>query len=236
MLVIARFYGSTEQAAAAVNEATEAGFRADTIVLLTPPAEPDEFGQGGKSVTAEDVANAMRAGGMLGEHAEFYAERLDQGHSLVVMAPPIIGSGQAERILDAHSPLDVSHVAKPEPFVPLSDRAAPFSHLLGWPTLTEGTPFSDLLGMETLTDERSHISRLIPELADGFTLSGLFGMSTSTSSETPLSSMLRMPTKSGRLEGKASSFGIPLLTRSETPFSSMLGLRTKSKRDHYLYD
>ena len=122
MLVIARFYAADVEAAAAVNAAVEAGFQRNSMVLIAPPSRGDELGEGGRSISMSDVAEAMRAGGMLGDNAEFYAARLQEGNTLLVMNPPIIGSGAAERILDEHNPLDISHLSKPEPFVPISLR------------------------------------------------------------------------------------------------------------------
>ncbi len=222
MLFIARFYLTEGQARGAIDALAAAEISGDRVVMLAPG-------------TGAESAAAMRAGGMLGEHAGFYANQMGEGHSLVVVAPAFGTSKQAAAILDDHNPLDISHEPPPEPFVPWSEKPAAFSSLLGLPTLTRSdTPFSDFWGLSTSQTGLSHFSRWLKPLAPGYTFSAKLGMSTRTEGATPLSSMVGMGTSSRRNEGKSGSFGLSFKTRGGTPLSSLFGLPLLSRRQHYL--
>ncbi len=223
MLFLARFYLTEGQARGAVDALAAAEIGSDRVVLLAP--------SGGA-----DSATALRAGGMLGEHAGFYANQLGQGHSLVVVTPAFGASKMAKAILDEHNPLPISHEPPPEPFVPWTEKPAAFSTLLGLPTLTRSdTPFSDFWGLKTSQEGVSHFSRWFKPLSAGFTFSSMVGMPIKTQGDTPLSSMVGMGTSSRRNEGKTGSFGMSFKTKGGTPFSSMFGLPLLTKRKHFLY-
>ncbi len=74
-------YDTEERARAAVAKLREAGFRDDAILELAPGS-------------AQSVASAIVAGRMMGHRAEFYAERVKQGRSLVAVEAPF-GQGQS---------------------------------------------------------------------------------------------------------------------------------------------
>ncbi|MEE4191787.1 MAG: hypothetical protein V2I66_09405 [Halieaceae bacterium] len=223
MLFLARFYLTEGQARGAVDALVAAEMENERIVLLTP-------GDTGAA------AAAVRAGGMLGEHAGFYADQLGQGHSLVVVNPAFGTSKIVTAILEEHNPLPITHEPAPEPFVPWSEKPAAFSTLLGLPVLTKSdTPFSDFWGLKTSQEGTSHFSRWLKPLSPGFTFSSMLGMSFKTSGDTPLSSMVGMSTSSSRNDGKAGSFGMSFKTKGSTPFSSMFGLPLLTKRKHFLY-
>ena len=236
MLVIARLYNDPQQARAAADALVELGYRSDDVALMDGPKAPmqpgSEFAEA--AAPADMVSNAVRVGSMLGEHADFYMQRLTEGRALVVATPPFIASRMVEVTLDEYNPLPDNHVPAPEPFVPLSEQATPLSNMLGLPVLVNGT-MSEAFGFGIIQDGLSHFSQWFKPLASDFTFSGLVGWKIKSSSDTPLSSMLKLPLKSERLEGKSSSFGMPLLAKSGTPLSTMLGLPVLSKRDHYLY-
>lgn len=86
-------------------------------------------------------------------------------------------------------------------------------------------PLSDFLGIPTIWRRPSKLRLwdMKIELSFGFLLL--------SAKQTPLSSLLRLPVKSGR-SGKKSSFGLPLLSSKATPLSSMfrLPVLTRSKR------
>jgi len=235
MFMIARLYPSDGPARAAAQAILEAGYSEDSVVMLSSPgattaAEGDADDAPG-GATSIDVATAVRAGRMLGEQADFYLSRLTDGKALVVATPPFMESRRAEDILDAHDPLPDSHLPPKETFVPLSERATPFSHLLGLPTLTKSeTPFSDALGFGFKEEGLSQLSRWFPPLASDFTFSSKLGMGFRASKDTFFSAS----TRSDRLEGKSSSFGIGFKAGTDTPFSSLLGLPLLTKRKHFL--
>lgn len=235
MLVIARLYNDEGRARAAANALVELGYSSDDVALMEGPKAPSQPGSelADASAPKDMVSNAVRVGSMLGQHADFYMQRLTEGRALVVATPPFIASRMVEVTLDEYNPLPDSHVPPPAPFVPLSEQATPLSNMLGLPVLVNGT-MSEAFGFGTKQDGLSHFSQWFKPLASDFTFSGLVGWKIKSSSDTPLSSMLGLPVKSERLEGKASSFGMSLSSKSGTPFSSMLGLPLLSKRDHYL--
>ncbi len=222
MLFLARFYLTEGQARGAVDALAAAEFTEDRIVMLSTTA-------------GSDAAAAVKAGGMMGEHAAFYADQLGQGHSLVVVTPQFGMSKKAGAILDAHNPLPISHLPPPEPFVPWTERPAAFSSLFGLPTLTRsGTPFSDFWGLKTSQEGVTHLSRWFKPLSPGWTFSAMIGMPIKSKSDTPLSSMVGMSTRSSRNEGKTGSFGMSFKTKGGTPLSSMFGLPTLTKRKFFL--
>ncbi|WP_439100223.1 hypothetical protein [Congregibacter sp.] len=243
-MLIARLYNDEGRARAAAQALVDVGYSSnDVAVMEGPKAAPqmtEETTAEAAPATSSDthsntqaVSHAVRVGSMLGEHADFYMSRLTEGRTLVIATPPFIASRMVEVILDEHDPLPDSHVPAPEPFVPLSEQATPLSNMLGLPTLVNGT-MSEALGFSLQQDGLSHLSRWFKPLASDFTFSSKVGWKIKSSSDTPLSSMLNLPLKSNRVEGKSTSFGLPLQSKSDTPFSSMLGLPLLSKRDHYL--
>lgn len=231
MYMIARLFDSLGPAKNAAEALTSAGYD-DVAVLPANAASAAGDGEDAAATAATvDTATAVRAGRMLGEHADFYLSRLTDDRALVVAMPPFMESRRAEEILDGHDPLPDSHLPQSEPFVPLSERPAPFSALLGLPVLTKSeTPFSDLLGFGFREERHSHLSRLFPPLASDFTFSSKIGMGFRASKDTFFSTS----TRSDRLEGKDSSFGIGFKAGRDTPFSSMLGLPLLTKRKHFL--
>ena len=93
MFVTARIYPSAQQARDAYEELKAKGFRRETISLMTPP---DEGSSGG------ELNEALRAGGLLGPHADFYASNMEPGQSLVVVEPAFGFARLAEKILHSN--------------------------------------------------------------------------------------------------------------------------------------
>jgi hypothetical protein len=248
VFMIARLYPSAEAAQAATAALLEAGYRKDEIAMISAPtavaakpvfSEEDDAAPAAQPGTPPtpaaasfDLATAVRAGKILGEHAEFYLSRLTDGRALVAITPSVFDSRRAEEILDAHDPLPDSPTPPKKPYVPLSEQATPLSNLLGMPTRTDSdTPLSDFLGFGFREEGLSHLSRWLKPLAPGFTFSSLLGMGTTASRDT----FFPGSTRSARLEGQSSSFGLSLKARHDTPFSSLLGLPLLSKRKFFLY-
>ncbi|MEE4277573.1 MAG: hypothetical protein V2I82_03805 [Halieaceae bacterium] len=213
----------------------KAGYSKDSVVVLASAAPPAETAEGEAAPAAADTGidmeTAVRAGRMLGDQADFYLSRLEGGNALVVATPSFLESRRAEEILNEHKPLPISHRPEPEPFIPFSEQATPFSNLFGMPVLTKSaTPFSDALGFGFKEEGLSQLSRFWPPLAPGYTFSSKIGMGFKAKKDT----FFGASTKSDRLEGKSSSFGMGFKADRETPFSAMLGLPLLTKRKHFL--
>ena len=181
---------------------------------------------------AFDLETAVAVGRMLGEQADFYLSRLTRGRVLLVATPHFMQSRAAERILDAHDPLPDSHRPPPQPFVPASKQATPFSNWLGIPLLSKSdTPLSDFCGFGFKEEGLSQLSRQFKPLATDFTLfSGRLGFGSKASRDT----IFPMSAKSDRLEGKHASFGMGFKSTSNTPFSSRFGFPLLTQRKHFL--
>ncbi len=235
MFMIARLYPSEAPAKAAAAEIVDAGSNESDVVVLNSAGAPVPAAEGEEAAAGDDasvdMATAVRAGKMLGQHADFYLSRLSGGKALVVTTPPLLESRRAEEILDSHGPLPDSHMPKSKEFVPFSEQDTPFSNMLGWATTTEsGTPFSDLLGFGFKEERLSQLSQVFPPLASDFTFSSKIGMGFKAKKDT----FFAASTRSDRLEGKTSSFGMGFKADLATPFSSLLGLPLLAKRKHYL--
>lgn len=181
---------------------------------------------------AFDLETAVAVGKMLGEQADFYLSRLTRGRALLVATPHFMQSRAAERVLDAHDPLPDSHRPPPQPFVPASEQATPFSNWLGMPLLSKSdTPLSDVCGFGFKEEGLSQLSRKFKPLAADFTLfSGRLGFGSKASRDT----IFPMSAKSDRLEGQHTSFGMGFKSTSSTPFSSRFGFPLLTQRKHFL--
>jgi hypothetical protein len=226
MFAVARLYETEGQARAASDALIERGFARKSVVVLSKGV--DQFGGG------TTTADAVRAGGFLGENAAFYAEQMSQGYTLVVVGAEFGASGTARAVLNEYNPLPITHEPTPEPYVPWTERPYAFSSLLGLPMLTKSeTPFSDFWGFKTSQTGFSHLSRWLSPLST-FSFSSMIGMRPLTANGTALSSMVGMSTKSTRNEGKSGSMGMSFKTKSATPFSSLFGLPLLTRRKHFL--
>ena len=233
MYMMARLYSTAASAEAAATAFVEAGYRESDVVVLTsaPASAPAVEGEAAAAAEPVDMETAVRAGKMLGQEADFYLSRLSDGKALVVVTPPFMESRVAEEILDAHDPLPESHLPPKKEFVPIGERATPFSDWLGWPTKSESdTPFSDFMGFGFKEEGLSHISRMFPPLASDFTFSSKIGMGFKAKNDT----VFKGSTRSDRLDGKTSSFGLGFKATRDLPFSSLLGIPVLTKRKHFL--
>lgn len=207
-----RMYGSEKNARDAATRLKEAGFAEESIVLVTPAS--------GK--TGDDVANAVKAGNLLGHAASFYAERVRDGRSLVVVRAPF-GRGQAAKeILDACSPVDTD-LAPPAAPEAEWGRGAPFSRAAGMRVLLRDSPapMSQALGIPTLSRGLSFLYSFFGELTKhDYSLSGGLGMRLLSDNPAPLSSMFGMSTISTPRGEWTHSCGLPLLS-GKAPFSSL---------------
>lgn len=224
MSVIARYYETAQQARKALQSLEEEGVPRRVMALLETPKESVQTPEGGEAVstvsTTEVVAGAMRAGRLLGEHAEFYSSNLKPGQALLVVEAPFGYTVTIKDIMESHGALDLTHEPPPEPkppYIPLSRRPSPLSDMLGWQVLSSSPDtYSQFWGFPELANRLSFLGRWFPTLTrPTFALSSLFGMGLLSREGAPLSSMFGLPIKSGASgDAWTSSFGMPLLTKS----------------------
>lgn len=209
---VVRIYETEQQASDAVARLKEYGFAEDAIYMIRPAAE-------GERDSAAALGNAVRAGFLLHERANIYAEGLRQGQSLVAVVPPFCRGQVAIDVLDGLAPTATGI----EPKAPRVswDVAAPLSSGLRAPALWRGqpAPFSRLTGGQILVHGRTFAARY-PELTrPDWAFSSSMGARLLSRNQTPWSSLSG---KSGPSWNR--SLGMPLLASSPTPFSSSLGL------------
>lgn len=209
---VVRVYRTEPQARAAVARLKELGFAEDSIHLLAPVSEED-------AASARAVSRAVRAGFLLQDRADRYADHVQQGGSLVAVRAPF-GSGQrAADCLDALDPIDTG-LEHPTSGVSW-DLAAPLSSGLRAPVLwrDQPAPFSWLVGGPLLSAGRTFESKF-PELTSpDWSFSSRIGLRPLSPRQAPWSSLSG---KSG--PSWTRSLGMPLLSAHPTPFSARLGL------------
>lgn len=223
--LIVRMYDTDERARDAVAKLKAEGFPDDVILALTPGA-------------AQSVADAIVAGRMMGHRAEFYAERVKQGRSLVAVDAPF-GRGEfVTGILDGCGPVDLDLEVPEDPGRVRGDRAAPLSAAMGWQVLSRRnpTPLSDSLGLPTTARNEFYLTS---ELASpDYALSESMGMRLLSRNAAPFSSKLGLPLLSRKLPRTrlmnnpsplSSALGMATLSRNPAPLSCMLGLATLTR-------
>ena len=213
MSLIVRMYDTEERARDATAKLREAGFRDDAILELALGS-------------AQSVASAIVAGRMMGHRAEFYAERVKQGRSLVAVEAPF-GRARPRPTSNGCSPVDQELELPDDPVQHEWGKAAPLSAALGWPVLLRKSPapLSDSLGLPTRS--RSEFYTTTSLASSDATFSSIFGLRLLSRNPAPLSSMLGFPLLSRRTS-KTSSFGMKLLSDTTAPLSSALGISTLS--------
>lgn len=231
MFVIARYYKTVKQAHDAHASLRENGFPGRAIAIIAPneTKKTDEEGKlvSVKSNIHEVATSSIHAGRLLAEHADFYASNLKKGWSLVVVQPPFGAVRLATTILDDHKPIDVVHEQPEEikPFVPLSQRSAPFSEALGWNVLSnKSAPLSEFWGFGTVSNRLSFMSRLFGELGNPhYALTDMFGLT--TRSRSPFHGTFGLPLLSGKSGDRwKHSLGLPMLSKGAAPFSNFFGM------------
>ena len=155
MSIIARLYDSRPQARSAHEALLAAGVpRRFTEIVESP--DDSEVG------TMALIGASAKAGQLLGEYANFYLSRMQPGQSLVVVDTELGMSVTAINILESHGALDITHEtpAMKEAYIPLSEKAAPLSSLLGWSVLSRksGSQLTSSFGMPLLSNSGSQRS------------------------------------------------------------------------------
>jgi hypothetical protein len=231
MFVIARYYKTVQQAHDVHAALRENGFPSRAIAVVAP-SETKKTDEEGKLISAksnihEVATSSIRAGRLLAEHADFYASNLKKGWSLVVVQPPFGAVRLATTVLDSHKPVGVTHEEPDEipPFVPISQRAAPFSEALGWNVLSDkAAPLSEFWGFNTLSRGLSFMSRTFGELGNPhYALTDMFGLT--TRSRSPYHGTFGLPLLSGKSGDRWKySLGLPMLSKGAAPLSNFFGM------------
>jgi hypothetical protein len=206
--VAARFYKNVKQARKACDALKKEGFSERTYAMITPSGDGD-----GNSTA--NLVEALRAGMLLSEHADFYAKNLADGLALVVVQPPFGNLKRAEEILITNGALTIKHNDPYEARAkqPLRRDPAPLSGFFGFKALSDSPqPTFEKWGWRLLSsDGKPSMSRALPELTSShFTLTGMFGLL--SRSPAPLSGMTGMPTLSNKAAPLSGMAGLPLLT------------------------
>ena len=200
MATFVRVYETEEQAADAVSDLQKAGFAAGSLLYVTPDTL--------------DAAGAATAAGMAA-YANFAAEQVDLGRS-VVGVTPAFGQGKvAVAALDAAGPLAVAMpqaTKTPAAAEVTKSDATPLSSWLGWRVLSDdATPLSTMFGWKVRSDKT------------------FFMVSELKNDPTPLSNIFGWRTKSDK-----TFFLVSELKNDPTPLSNIFGWRTKSDKRHYM--
>jgi hypothetical protein len=209
--VAARFFKNVKKARKACDALKKEGFSERSFAMITPTGEDD-----GKSTA--NLVEALRAGMLLAEHADFYAKHLADGLSLVVVQPAFGNLRRAQEILITSGALTIKH---DDPYAaeanrPVSRDPAPLSRFFGFKPLSKSPqPTFEKWGWRLLSDGKPSMSRALPALTSpNFTLTGMFGLL--SRNPAPLSAMTGMPTLSHNAAPLSGMAGLPLLAKKRT--------------------
>jgi hypothetical protein len=204
----------------ALDKLREAGFGEARTLLVTPAS-------GKKGGAAAALANAVVAGQLMGEQASFYAERVREGRSLVLVQAPVGQGKLASEILQSCGPVDADLVASS--IQAQWGKGAPLSAGLKMPVLLRGrpSPLSDYLGLSTGARRPRTLSGLFRELVSPhFSLSERLGLGLLSDNPAPLSSWLRLKVLAEPKRPWTHSVGLPLLIDEAAPLSARAGMKT----------
>ena len=195
-------YEARADADAAAAELLETGFPDHDIFVIAAGQLSDE-----------ELHAAMGDAGLRDQHAEFYADALRNGATLVAVPAQFGCAGLVDRILQKHGPIatglpEQGYEQRPR------DPAAPLSSRWGWPVLLDDTaPFSTWLGIRALTTDppvRRRLAKLVRNPA-------------------PFSRALNAPVLSHKPTILSSKYGWRLLWEIPAPLSSRFGWPVLSK-------
>jgi hypothetical protein len=197
MTTYVRIYSTEESANAAVARLARTGFRDSRIFLPSLAAGKED----------ETVRSAVEAGTLPEAQSRICVQSLKEGHSVVATDAPF---GRGKAALAAMESADTVNSDKLSRYT--SDDPAPFSQLLGIPTLSDVEPSTELL-------------------SSNWSLSSAFGLPLLSKSPAPFRSLLGLPVLSKPKRNWNRSFGLPLLSQKAAPFSSLFGIPTLTKTD-----
>ena len=222
-------YRAREDADAAAAELRKVGFPDDEIHVVAMAEASDD-----------EIRAATQQAGLRATHAEFYADAVKRGETLVSVPAQFGCAALVSKILHKHNPTETG--LPEQGYEQRSwDPAAPLSSKWGWTVLFDNpAPLSAWLGIRVLStdqpvrkrnadliDNPAPFSKAIkaPLLTERpAILSSRFGWRVLLTDPAPLSSRLGWPV----LSKKPGRFGPRLLSDKPAPFSALLGLKLLS--------
>ena len=134
--IIARVYGSHENAVAAVNELKTYRFE-DTDITVVSYLGGYKTGANAAAAEFNEIVGAVAAGFIPKAEAAIYALSIVRGATLVTVRAPFGTAGRATAILDSFDPIETG--VPPKEYKPLRqwDEATPASSFLSLPVLVD---------------------------------------------------------------------------------------------------
>jgi len=217
---VVRIFDSEEKARDAVRKLVEDGYPEDSIYLVTPSAGAEEGGAPG----ADAFAAAVKAGQLMGDFADTYADRVRRGRSLVVVPAAFGYARRAAEIMETCEPVDTDIELPQDPYD--WNVGTPFSSAVCLPVLQRNrpAPVSGLIGVTPLVRGTTTFGTLT---SSKFFPSSFFALTIKRAA--PLSQTFGLKPLTTAKRGWRSSFGLPLLSGKASPLSSSLGLSTLSR-------
>jgi hypothetical protein len=217
---VVRIYDTEEKARDAVGKLVEDGYPQDSIYLVTPSVGGEEGGAPG----ADAFASAVKAGQLMGDFADVYADRVRRGRSLVVVPAAFGYARRAAEIMEECGPVDTDIELPQDPYD--WNVGTPFSSAVCLPVLQRNrpAPLSGLIGVTPIVHGTTTFGTLA---SSKFFPSSFFGLLINKAA--PLSSTFGLKLLTQRKGVRTSSFGLPILSRSAAPLSSMFGMPTLSR-------
>ncbi len=230
---VVRIFDTEEKARDAVGKLVEDGYPEGSIYLVTPGVGAE----GGGAPGADAFATAVKAGQLMGDFADIYADRVRRGRSLVVVPAAFGYARRAAEIMETCEPVDTDIELPQDPYdwnvgTPFSsavclpvlqrNRPAPLSGLIGVTPLVRGTATFGTLASSKFFPS-SFLALTIKRAAP---LSQTFGLKLLTTAKRGWRSSFGLPLLSRKASPLSSSFGLPTLSRNPTPLSSLFGFAT----------
>ncbi|MEM1089781.1 MAG: hypothetical protein AAGI67_05335 [Pseudomonadota bacterium] len=223
MLSTVRLYEQEQQAQEAASQLKQAGFRDDTIMVLTPGEE-----------SAAAVVSAINKNQMAARFRKVCIQALQNGKTVLAVWPSFGMGLTAEEIMDSFGPVDTDSLP---PYVPYDP--SPLSDLLGIPTLVKhehsinirqltrpGWTLSSMFGIGLLKRSDKSIIPMKELNAPKPNRRSSFGIPLLKSSDSAIIPMKQLTSS----KSKRTSFGLPLLSKNGTPLSSLFNIPTLTKR------
>lgn len=241
--LIVRVYETEQQAKGVVKKLKDAGFADDAIVQLAP--EPATEGEEGAPKKSRPVG--------AGQLADFYAEQLQQGRSLVGVRAAFGEGRRATNILESGKPLAIELPQAPEaakvraaPIAGADDfsDATPLSRALNLAVLRRNSsaPLSDYMNWPVTSKKRHYLTTELADPHKAFSASFMpllssiaapfsskVGMRVLSDNATPLSNKANMDVLKDDPTPLSSKFNLRVLSDNPTPLSSMLGMKVLSE-------
>lgn len=221
---VVRIYDTEQKARDAVRKLVEDGYPEGSIFLVTPGAGGVEGEEGGGAPVADSLVAAIKAGQLMAEHADIYAERVQRGRSLVVVPAAFGYARRAAEIMETCAPVDTDIELPQDPYD--WNIGTPLSSAVCLPVLARNrpAPLSGLIGLTPIVRGQATFGTLA---SSTFFPSSFFKLL--TKGPAPLSSTFGLKLLTTKKGVWASSFGLPLLSRGAAPLSSMFGLPLLSR-------